>query len=303
MPEAFNMHNLVPTIMDYDDYLKTKNLSSSSIYVYVSAVKKFLMQNPNLEKIDAYNEFIFEHAIKKRSNYVYDALKLFIKWYYEKDPKSISLQRNLLKPKPVDPKKNIHYLDDETRDGVIKVLLNYKHRVIARIQNSTGVRAGDILRLKRGSISYEAYNDTTVVMRIDFEGKGNRHFVKWIFDPDIQTQIDLFIKSNILDTEYYFLERPGNQDFRMAYHANYRKYWKDVKQALKTYGVEYKEWATHDFRRSFARNVWNQTKDPVVLKNMMDHAQFDTTLRYLRGSGLQTKDVYFTLNENKKDSD
>lgn len=303
MPEAFNMHNLVPTIMDYDDYLKTKNLSPSSIYVYVSAVKKFLMQNPDLNKMDSYNDFIFEHAIKKRSNYVYDALKLFIKWYFEKDPKSISLQRGLLKPKPVDPKKNIHYLDDETREGVIKVLLNYKHRVIARIQNATGVRAGDILRLKRGSISYEAYEDKVVVMRIDFEGKGHRHFVKWIFDTDIQTQIDLYIKSNILDNEYYFLERPKDTDLRNAYHMNYRRYWKDLKQALKTYGVEYKEWATHDFRRSFARNVWNATKDPVVLKNMMDHQQFDTTLRYLRGSGLQTKDVYFTLNKNKEDSD
>lgn len=301
--EPFNMHNLVPTILDYEDFLKAKNLSPSSIYVYVSAVKKFLLKNPDLAKMDSYNDFIFEHAIKKRSNYVYDALKLFIKWYFEKDPKSISLQRGLLKPKPVDPKKNIHYLDDETREGVIKVLLNYKHRVIARIQNDTGVRAGDIIRLKRGSISYESYQDKVVVMRIDFEGKGRRHFVKWIFNPDIQTQIDLFIKSNILDTEYYFLERPKDQDLRMAYHMNYRRYWKDLKQALRTYGVEYKTWATHDFRRSFARNVWDQTKDPVVLKNMLDHAQFDTTLRYLRGSGLQTKDVYFTLNENKKDSD
>jgi integrase len=217
----------------------------------------------------------------------------------------VSFQRNLLKPKAVDPKKNAHYLDDETREGIIKLLLNYKHRVIARIQNSTGVRAGDVIRLKRGTISYEAYMDKAVVMRIDFEGKGGKHFVKWIFDEAIQTQIDLFIKSNILDTEYYFLERPNEvmDNFRKAYHSNYRKYWLDLKQALRVYGVEYKEWATHDFRRSFARTIWDNTKDPVVLKEMLNHAQFDTTLRYLRGSGLQSKDVYYELNEKKKEEE
>jgi len=302
----FSKRDLVPVILDYEEYLKTtKNLSTGSIYVYSSATKKFLFTEPDLEKIDSYNDFIFEHAIKKRSNYTYDALKLFIKFYFEKDPKSISLQRNLLKPKPVDPKKNAHYLDDETREGVIKVLLNYKHRVIARIQNATGVRAGDVLRLKRGTISYEAYQDKVVVMRIDFEGKGGKHFIKWIFDENIQTQIDLFIKSNILDNEYYFLERPNDleNDFQKAYHTNYMKYWTDIKQALKLYGVEYKEWATHDFRRSFARNVWDQTRDPVVLKEMLNHQQFDTTLRYLRGSGLQTKDVYYNLNEKRKEDE
>lgn len=296
----------MPVILDYEEYLKGKNLSSSTIYVYVSGVKKFLLTNPDIEKIDSYNEFIFEYAIKKRSNYVYDALKLFIKFRFEKDPKSISLQRNLLKPKPVDPKKNAHYLDDETREGVIKIMPNYKHRVMARIQNATGVRAGDILRLKRGSISYESYQDKVVVMRLDFEGKGRKHFVKWVFDEAIQTQIDLFIKSNILDTEYYFLERPNkdeNPDINKAYQNNYKKYWGDLKKALKLYGVEYKEWATHDFRRSFARNIWDQTKDPVVLKEMLNHAQFDTTLRYLRGSGLQSKDVYYALNEKKKDEE
>jgi hypothetical protein len=92
MPEPYNKHNLVPVIMNFKDYLDAKNLASSSVYVYVSAAKKFLLTNPDLDKIDSYNDFIFEHAIKKRSNYTYDSLKLFIKYYFEKDPRSISLQ-------------------------------------------------------------------------------------------------------------------------------------------------------------------------------------------------------------------
>jgi site-specific recombinase XerD len=140
-------------------------------------------------------------------------------------------------------------------------------------------------------------------MRIDFEGKGKKHFVKWIFDEKIQTQIDLFIKSNNLDTEYYFLEARKCNTPHMSYLLNYQMYWKDLKQSLKTLGIDYKEWATHDFRRSFAREVWNNTKDPVIMKEMLNHVQFDTTLRYLRGSGLQTKDVYYGLNVKRHDKE
>lgn len=286
-------------LIDVEEYLKGKALSSSSIYLYMSVIKKFLLGNPTITQVDSYNTFIFEHGIKKRSVYCYDALRMYIKWKFDKDPRAVSLLRNLLKPKVQDPKKNVRYLDDDTREQVISLLLNYKHRVIARIQNCTGVRAGDVIRLKKGSISYEVYEDKVAVMRIDFEGKGRKHFVKWIFDEKIQTQIDLFIKSNNLDTEYYFMEARRCNTPHMIYLLNYQSYWKDLKQALSTVGVEYKEWATHDFRRSFARDVWNNTKDPVVLKEMLNHVQFDTTLRYLRGSGLQTKDVYYGLNEKK----
>lgn len=293
--------DIVADVIDFNEYLKARNLSESSIYVYSSAVKKFLYAIPDITKVDSYNEYIFEHGIKKRSTYVYDALKLYIKWKFEKDPRSQSLTRNLLKPKVQDPKKNVRYLDAETRDVVISLIRSYKHRLIARIQNTTGVRAGDIIRLKHGSITYEVDEVHNIpVMRIDFTGKGKKHFVKWIYDEKVQTQIDLYLKANMIDTEYYFLDRGTRTcDLHMHCFLNYKEYWKDLKQALTLTGVDYKEWASHDFRRSFARTVWNDTKDPVVLKEMLNHQQFDTTLRYLRGSGLQTKDVYYDLNDKR----
>lgn len=288
-------------LLDFEDWLNNKNLRAGSVYLYVSAVKKFLMTNPDIMKIDDYNEFIFKYGIKKRSNYVYDALRLYIKWKFSKENKNIgiSIYRNLIKSKVNDPKKPVRYLDEDTRFEVMGLIKDYKHRIMAKLQNATGVRAADILRLKRGTISYEAYQDKIIVMRIDFEGKGGKNFVKWVFDPDVQTQIDLYVKSNLLDTEYYFLEGGDNakdpRALELCIRANYNRYLKDLKQALDTYGIDYKTWATHDFRRAFAREVWEMTKDPIVLKEMLNHVQFDTTLRYLRGSGLQVKDVYYNL--------
>lgn len=293
------MYELVMELLDFEDWLNKRNLAAGTVYLYVIMVKAFLMKNPDIMKIDDYNEFVFQHGIKKRSAHSYDALKLYIKWKFEDNkPIGASLSRNLLKSKIQDPKRPVRYLDEDTRTQIINLIKDYKHRIMAKIQNSTGVRASDILRLKRGTISYEAYHDKVIVMRIDFEGKGGRRFVKWIFDQDIQTQIDLFIKGNLLDTEYYFLEGAGTREGRelmLCMHNNYEQYLNDLKQALDTYGVDYKMWATHDFRRSFARQVWELTKDPVVLKEMLNHVRFETTLRYLRGSGLQVKDVYYEL--------
>lgn len=294
--------NIVADVIDYEEYLKAKGLSESTIGKYSEIIKSFLASNPDITKIDSYNEYIFEHGIKKRRPYLHNVMRLYIKFKFEKDPRSSSLLRNLLKPKQEDPKRVVHNLDDETRDTIISLLKNYKHRLIAKIQNATGVRAGDIIRLKRGSIIYEVDETHNIpVMRIDFVGKGKKQFSKWIYDENTQIQIELFIKSNLLDSEYYFLERGFRKcSLHMHQFINYKEYWKDLKQALEMAGVTYKDWATHDFRRSFARTVWNQAKDPVLLKEMLNHKQFDTTLRYLRGSGLQTKDVYYDLAQARK---
>lgn len=301
-----NAIDIVPTLINFEEYLLQKGLAESTVYIYISIIKSFLFANPNLSTVDDYNKFIFKSGVQKRNKLSYDSLKHFVKFYFSKDGKlASSITRNLLVTKTLDAKKLNKFYDDDTRANVIQLMQKYKHRLIAKIQDATGVRAGDVLRLKRGAISYEAYNNKKVVMRIDFVGKGRKPFVKWIFDPNLQTQIDLFIKSNLLNEEYYFIEKYDTT--KTAYRnitKNYDNYLADLKQALDVYGLDIKNWATHDFRRNFARKVWDKTKDPVVLKEMLNHSNFETTIRYLRGTGLQSRDVYYELElEREKNED
>jgi site-specific recombinase XerC len=292
-------------IIQFETWLRDRGLNDSSIYQYVRAAQKFLLHNnPEIDNIEHYNEFILEFSIKKRSLYYYDALKLLIAYAFKDDStRRRSMQKLLLKPSKVnDSKRTRKFLDDDTRTQVIKLMKDNKHRIIAKLQNEIGVRAGDIFRLKRGSISYEAYGDKAV-MRIDFVGKGGKHFVKWIFNETLQNQIELFAQNTMLDTEYYFLERDkGNRGSSLItlMRTNYHHYWSDLKQALNLVGVEYKDWATHDFRRAFARTVWDKTKDLVVLKDSLDHSDVNTTLIYLKNSGLQTKDLYYELDQERQ---
>jgi len=166
-------------ILEFEEWMRNRGLNDSSIYQYMRAVQKFLLQkNPDIKDIEPYNEFILEFAIKKRSLYYYDALKLFLKFVFKEDvAKKNSMTRLLLKPnKNNDIKRVRKNLDDETKEQVIRLIKDYKHRIIAKIQNVLGVRAGDIIRLKRGSISYEPYNDVIAIIPGGFKPPQIAHF-------------------------------------------------------------------------------------------------------------------------------
>lgn len=296
--------NEIVEIPIFEKWLEGRGISQSTIYQYSMAVKKFLLTEPQIDSIEDYNNFLFEFSIKKRSFCYYHALKSYIKFKMSGDRSKMSnMLRAMITPKMQEPIKTTRYLDDVTKKQIIKLLKDSKHRVIAKIQNVTGVRIGDVLRLKRGSISYESYGGKEIVMRIDFIGKGNKRFVKWIFDEEVMNSVDLFIKSTLMDADYYFLERDrsfNDSSLHVAMRTNYHRYWEDLKQALEVVGVRYKDWASHDFRRSLARDVWDETKDPMLLKEALNHARFETTARYLRTSGLQSQDLYHLLNSKNK---
>ena len=80
-------------------------------------------------------------------------------------------------------------------------------------------------------------------------------------------------------------------DYKMI-RMNYMWYWKDLKQALITNGINKKDFATHDLRRCFARRAWERYKDIHVLKNLLNHSKVETTLRYLEQSGLKNIDYF-----------
>jgi integrase len=57
-------------------------------------------------------------------------------------------------------------------------------------------------------------------------------------------------------------------------------------------GVDMRMFATHDFRRCFARRVWEKWKDVNILQSVLNHADPKTTLRYLQQSGLRNVDYF-----------
>jgi len=281
---------------------ETKTLSSSSIYAYAICVGALLKNDPNIESLQDYNDFLIKVMIKKRSSYYYSAIRHYINFKVTDSSLKKKLMAGLIKP-PVryDFKRERRYLPDEKILDVINFLSSEKHRVIALVQSLTGVRAGDIMKLKRGNIQVEEYNDKPT-LKLILIGKGKKRNVIYIHDETAQKMIMNYVSNNFGEGNYYFLSkgkmknRPGDfMDVDNLYRMNYQRYWGDLKKALNTAGIKREEFATHDFRRCFARRVWEKYKDIQKLQSLLNHNDPKVTLRYLEQSGLKNRDLHFEM--------
>lgn len=286
----------------FKEHLEEKlNLKESTIFQYTQVLSRFLVTNPDIENIESYNNFIIKYAIKKRNWQYYTVLKTYIDWKISDS----NLKHRLIEQLIVPPKtKNIirerRYLTEEKILEVINYLDTKKHKVVALIQTFTGVRAGDILKLKKGGIIAEEYKNKNI-LRLNIIGKGDKRNIVPIYDKVLQGIILDYILNNNGANEYYFLNfgkftnRPGGHTAYSLYRMNYIWYWEDLNRALQTAGVEKKDFATHDFRRCFARRAWEKLNDIEELRRILNHSSVDTTMRYLSQSGLSSMDLHYKL--------
>lgn len=282
----------------FEQHLREKiMLADSSIYVYVQCIKKFLEKDPYVDDLDAYNQFIIKYAIKKRNTHYYSILKRFIEWKITDRKIRDRLIEDLISPpQRTDIKRERKHLDEDRILDVINSLAKEKHRIVAIIQNLTGIRAADVLRLKDGDISPEEYKKKPV-LRLNVLGKGNKRVVVFLHDEVAQVLVWNYIMENEGHNNYHFINigqmkgREGNLDNEYSMvKLNYWWYWYDLKQALIHNGIDREDFATHDLRRCFARRVWEKYKDIHVLQGLLHHKNADTTLRYLAQSGLKNID-------------
>ena len=98
---------------------------------------------------------------------------------------------------------------------------------------------------------------------------------------------------------YYFIDQLKYHKVQLSvyqiYENNYSYYVQDIKLALEKCGIDKTEFSSHDFRRLFARKVWNKWFDIERLKKLMGHSRVDTTLRYLESTGSDTEQLYAEL--------
>jgi integrase len=283
----------------YEEWLREKGtLAESTIFVYVKSIESFLKTGPDLNNIDDYNKFLINKTIKKRATHLYSVIKSFITFKIEGSALQETLIKGLVKPKfQQNILRERRHLSDEQIFDVINNLERKKHRIIALIQSLTGAREGDVMRLKQGGILFEEYEKRNT-MRLNLLGKRSKRNVVFIHDDVAQQFIMDFITNNKTAVDnYYFLElgtmnnRKGDPNNEAALmRMNYHWYWLDLKQALQLSNVRKEEFATHDFRRCFARKVWERYKDINILQHLLHHTDPKVTLRYLQQTGLDNID-------------
>ena len=284
----------------FPDYLRNLGLSASTVYNYSGATYQFLKLSPDINQIEDYNEFLIKVMARsnKRGNFYYYALKHFIEYKLEDKQLRERLIKQLIKPENRDPKTPRIYLSKEKRVEVINLLQLEKHKIIALIQMMTGLRVGDILRLKKGSIQYEDYQNKRV-LRIDVISKRQRKTSSYVINEASIEMISEYLGLNeeveVNKDEYYFLNNERllkrNCNEYLMIKSGYIKYWVDLKMALNSAKIDLNKFSTHDWRRCFSRDVFEEYKDITVLQGVLGHRDISTTARYLKHSGLNNIDV------------
>lgn len=303
-----------PDIMDlvmYEQWLTEKrDLSEGSVYIYKKYISMFLNTNPDIDDLNAYNNFLVKDKSKKRTYAYLYALRWYITFKFQDNKELARKLIDGLVPasRKTGNKKTHASLSEDARIDVINNIRQKKHRVIAFIQSFTGVRARDILMLKRNQVLYEEYRPANGVvipyMKLDItHAKGEKRTPVQIFDMCVIEVIDNYLKEKT-DTfeDYCFIElgkwksREGDTSNHWKLGTmNYNWYLFDLKQALQQAKIDYTTFATHDFRRCFAKKVWEKYRDVELLKRMLHHTRADVTLKYLEHSGLATADINYEL--------
>jgi len=286
----------------FQEWLKDKHeLADSSIYYYVLGARRFLARNPDLEKLEDYNNFLIDVMIKKRGYNYYAIIKKFIEYKITDATTRNKILTGMIKPRVYNDIKVVRRsLREEEIMTVINNLKKKKHRIIALIQTLTGVRAGDIIRLKRTHVVPEEYKENPV-LKLVILGKRKKTNVVHLHDSLAQNILMEYMTANINYDDYVFIElgnigkAGGVYDYFRLEKYNYWCYWEDLKQALQTSGIAKEDFATHDFRRCFARKVWEKYKDIQVLQHLLNHQNVNVTLRYLEHSGLKNIDYHYAM--------
>lgn len=304
------------SITEYEEYLRRRGRKESTINVYMAIIKKFIKSGYDFEDYRHYNKFLEDYAIKKRSGHYSDVMLGFVKWYFPQEKKALkNMIIDAIKmtgKANKDPIRQSVMLTDEQQNFILKNIQDFKHSLIAWIQKETGVRAGDVIRLKKDRIKYSYYKEDDgkcyLTMVISFVKKGDKVSKIPIFNPYLIRYLKDWINNIPGDEEYMFIDRSlvykrfQNNDFKL-YRRNYYVYWRDLKETCEAIGVDSNQFSTHDWRRNFADRVWIDIlgkTDIEALRRALGHERIDTTIRYLRQSGLQSQDVFkkrFELNK------
>jgi len=280
--------------------IEKKQLAESTRQAYKNMLTGFLTKNSDLESLETYNNYIIKYGIKKRGQAIYHALKLFVEYKIEDRNKRTEIIQNLIKP-PMQSTRIFErkYLEETEILNIINNMLEHRHKMISLIQQLTGVRAGDLMRLKRHQITPELYEGKNV-LKIVIHGKGNKRNVVYIHEETAQKLLIDFLIINyseyaLLDVKRIRKKMDDGFKFKRLIDANYKAYMRDLKQAMYKVGLNPEDFASHDYRRCYARRVWTKYKDLQVLQNMLNHANPATTMLYLQQSGLKNIDYHKEL--------
>ena len=129
----------------------------------------------------------------------------------------------------------------------------------------SGLRISDILKLRVRDVKDKEY----IYLREEKTNKEKR----FVIHEDLREVIKEYIKDKE-DYEYLFKSRKGLNSPITREHA-----YRILNNAAKAFGLE--SIGTHTMRKTFGYFLYQETKDAVAIKEILNHSDISITLRYI----------------------
>ena len=173
------------------------------------------------------------------------------------------------KPKPID---------DLTVDRLLAHIAssNFRDRALFKLFLSTGLRVSEMYQLDRDSIAIQtemkSNGDELILGRGEVIGKGKKRRTFYV-DSETLTDFALYVASRTDNQEALFL---SERKQRLSVRA--------IQCTLETLCVKagVAHINVHRFRHTYATRLANANMSTIVLKDLMGHESFNTTLKYFK---------------------
>lgn len=247
--------------MNYEKYLKNKNLSNKTIDTYKKNVVKYLtyLKDKNITKSN-FVKFLNHENKKLSANTVrllYSSVLSYLK--YKKMWKLYNEFQDIKLPKIVVYNRTTISLDEynNVKDKIIlSTWYNKRDWIIFSFLFLTGIRGFEINQIEKKKI---------IDNKIKIVGKNNKE--RFVFIPE-------YLNSLLNNWKYNCLNI--NKSKKKLTH-------KQLNIIVKRIGIKYfeKNISCHSLRRSYATNLLRKNVDIKTVSTFLGHSNINTTSRYL----------------------
>jgi site-specific recombinase XerD len=239
--------------------------------------------------IESYMEFLIKDAnniekAKNSANAHFRIIKAFCNW--------LLLERKYIQNSPCFGVKRYKeaktlkvYLTKEERDSIILSEKDIKHKAILSLLLYTGIRVGEIVKIKRQDITEN---------HLLIHGKGRKER-QVIINSYVLDLINKYLNSRNDDCEFLFVSKKGFGNTAGRVHGLTTQAIRDIVNNAKFKAnidiKKCKKITPHTLRRTFSiRLVQDQKASAFQIQKVLGHSSILTTQRYLEPAGAEIAD-------------
>lgn len=253
-------------LKEFTEYLDGCDYSKITRRAYVDGVRSFIIhgfEEWTPQNVTAFREMLVAERKKPRTiNLMVHALNTYAKWE--------GLEERVKGVKINDEPFAINGMEiDDFHNLVDRLLADGKYHwyIALKLLAGTGMRIGEAIQVTYGDFK-KGYAKVW--------GKGGK-------------ERTVFFSHTLRETLYMYLIDKSDSDRLIPYGTHYvREAFRRIKYR---YNVACKT-NPHEYRRFFAREMFDQTKDIALLKGLMGHSNISTTSQYIVKTSSQALRMY-----------